>query len=195
MRVYRLERQNGWGEYRGVFCTSGTLNYPEDSHYANFGCGVEKAHWNDDYRFACESIESLILYFGSDFAVQLNEGAIIVEYTIDKRHILFDKRQVEIAFLSTKVKQRIVILEGEEQCTKQLKTSQSTGRTGRVNKISVTESLQDGLVLSSNWQLTQTQAEDWSKNLKRMEFYNELFTQEYPRRLSRSLSIWSDVDS
>ncbi len=182
MRVYRLERQNSDGEFMGVFCTSGTLNYPSDANYANFGCGIENAHWNDDYRFACDSIEKLIEYFGSDFAVQLNEGAIIVEYNVHMAHTKYSMHEdkdgetiyeIETAFLASKVKERIVILEGEKQCKKQLETSPSTGKIGRVRKTSVMESLDSGLTFSSSWRVPQTLVEDYQKNLRRMELYND----------------------
>lgn len=121
MRVYRLERPDTDGDYRGVFCTKGTLNYPEDSHYGRFGCGIEKAHWNTDYRFGCTSIDKLIEYFGSDFAVQLNEGASIVEYNVHMAHTMYSIHddgdetiyEIETAFLASKVKERNVILKGE----------------------------------------------------------------------------------
>lgn len=110
MKLYRLER-NGWG----VFCSSSYMMMPssDDSLYSRYGfsCGY-KYQWESDWRCACESIEKLIEYFGSDFAWALDRGASIVEYRVPKRYVRFG--EVEVVFKAPKVIERLVILQGED---------------------------------------------------------------------------------
>lgn len=112
MKVYRLER-NGYG----IFCeyySKITMRFPEDALYNEFGYTCDRQYrQDDDYRSACESIDKLIEYFGSDFAYALQEGAEIVEYNIHKAHVKFglmpEEDSIEVVFNSTKVTDRQVI--------------------------------------------------------------------------------------
>ena len=114
MRLYRLERND-----YGVFCEYHTkieMPFSDDALYNEFGYTCDKQYRvDDDYRSACESIEQLIEYFGSDFAYALQKGASIVEYNIHRAHVRFGldlDRCIEVVFNSTKVKERNVILKG-----------------------------------------------------------------------------------
>lgn len=115
MILYRLERND-----YGVFCEGYSkiaMNFPDDALYNEFGYTCDRQYRdNDDFRSACESIEQLIEYFGSDFAYALQEGASIVEYNIHKAHVRFGlelDRSIEVVFNSTKVKSRHVLLKGD----------------------------------------------------------------------------------
>lgn len=116
MRVYRLEKND-----YGVFCNASMVsypNYPDDALYANYGFSCDQRyHFNDGWRSACESIEKLIDYFGSDFAFFLGLGAEIVEYNVDKRYIRFSKldESIEVVFKREKAKERTVILKGNRE--------------------------------------------------------------------------------
>lgn len=97
MLVYRLEKND-----KGVFCFSSgisddDISYTKDSIYGTNGCSTELRFLREDYRFACESIESLIDYFGSDFAVMLGAGAEIKVYKVRKNYIKYGNG-FEIAF-------------------------------------------------------------------------------------------------
>lgn len=115
MKVYRLER-NGYG----VFCESDSkiqLPFSEDSLYQSHGYSCDTQYRvKDEYRSACESIEKLVEYFGSDFAYALDKGASIVEYTVHKAHVRFGLRlNIEVVFNSEKVKDKTVILQGKDE--------------------------------------------------------------------------------
>lgn len=108
MKVYRLEHR-GWG----VFCKY-LYTTPSDALYTEYGfqCG-KQYQWNDDYRSGCESLDKLIEYFGSDFAlITGTEGVELVEYTIHKAHVRFGLNaniNIEVAFKADKVTHREVI--------------------------------------------------------------------------------------
>lgn len=99
MKVYRLES----GEY-GVFNgyeanLGGILRYPGDSLYGLYGntCGV--ASGDSSIRFGCTSIDSLIEYFGSDFAPLIGyTGVEIAVYEVDKRDVFTGYEGIELAF-------------------------------------------------------------------------------------------------
>ena len=115
MILYRLERND-----YGVFCEYHSkidMPFSKDALYSEFGYTCDRQYrTDDDYRSACESIEQLIEYFGSDFAYALQKGASIVEYNIHKAHVRFGlelDRSIEVVFNSTKVKSRHVLLKGD----------------------------------------------------------------------------------
>lgn len=113
MLLYRLERND-----YGVFCEDEIeMNFPDDALYSEFGYTCDGRYRTDNnYRSACESIEQLIEYFGSDFAYALQKGASIVEYNVHKAHVRFGlevDRCLEVVFDSTKVKSRHVLLKGD----------------------------------------------------------------------------------
>lgn len=117
MLVYRLEKQD-----YGVFCDWGNLVMPFscDALYSEFGYSCkreyrEKSNW----RSACDSIDKLIKYFGSDFAYALGEGASVVEYVVNKTYVDFGQDEedgnIEVIFDSTKATTRKVILTLEKE--------------------------------------------------------------------------------
>ena len=115
MILYRLERND-----YGVFCeyhSKMEMNFPDDALYNEFGYTCDRQYRaDDDYRSACESIEQLIEYFGSDFAYALEKGASIVAYKVHKAHVRFGlelDRSIEVVFNSTKVTERHVMLKGD----------------------------------------------------------------------------------
>jgi len=93
------------------------MPFSEDSLYQEFGYTCAQEYRGDcDYRSACESLDKLIEYFGSDFAYALDKGAHIVEYTVHKAHVrfgLFPEESIEVAFDVTKATNRKVILLGK----------------------------------------------------------------------------------
>lgn len=107
MKVYRLE-QNGWGIWSGG-CPG--VTWPPDAVYKEFGCTIVKAHYKEEWRFGCESIEKIIEYFGSDFARLLDNGCTLMEYTVHKAHVLFSMEGIEVAFKIDKVKEKRIMLE------------------------------------------------------------------------------------
>jgi hypothetical protein len=116
VKVYRLER-NGYG----IFCewkSRVDMNFPEDALYNEFGYTCARQYRDlDDYRSACESLDKLIEYFGSDFAYCLEKGASIVEYNIHKAHVRFGlepEESIEVVFNSAKVIDKHIILKGED---------------------------------------------------------------------------------
>lgn len=106
MKVYRLEK-NGWG----VFCPNSGIevSYTNDALYAQHGNSTGRNVYQDEYRFGCESIDKLIEYFGSAFAMLIAKDAEICEYNIHKAHITFSVLGIEVAFLIDKVKDRRVL--------------------------------------------------------------------------------------
>lgn len=115
MILYRLERND-----YGIFCedySNIAMNFPEDALYSKIGYTCDGQYRdNGDFRSACESVEQLIEYFGSDFAYALQEVASIVEYNIHKAHVRFGidvDISIEVVFDSTKVKSRHVLLKGD----------------------------------------------------------------------------------
>ena len=114
MRVYRLERND-----YGVFCESYSkieLNFPDDALYNEYGYTCDSQYrCKDEYRSACESLDKLIEYFGSDFAYALDNGASIVEYTVHKAHVRFGLRtNIEVVFNSEKVTNKTIIMKGQD---------------------------------------------------------------------------------
>lgn len=112
MKVYRLER-NGYG----IFCeyySKITMRFPDDALYNEFGYTCDRQYREkDEWRSACESLDKLIEYFGSDFAYALDEGAEIVEYNIHKAHVRFglmpEEDSIEVVFNSDKIVDRKTI--------------------------------------------------------------------------------------
>ena len=77
-----------------------------------FTCALKyKSECN--WRSACESIEQLVEYFGSDFAWALEQGASIVEYRVLKRNVRFGVG-IEVVFDASKIIERLVILKGKD---------------------------------------------------------------------------------
>jgi hypothetical protein len=106
MIVYRLEK-NGWGAF--CSCSGLVVSYTKDAVYAQHGNTTDKNVYQSDYRFGCDSIDKLIEYFGSDFAMLLDKGAEIVEYNIHKAHVTFSVLGIELAFPIRKVSGRRVV--------------------------------------------------------------------------------------
>lgn len=116
MKVYRLER-NGYG----VFCeyySKIDLPFSEDTLYSLFGYTCDGQYRaRDEFRSACESLDKLIEYFGSDFAYALQKGASIVEYTVHKAHVRFGLEVdecIEVVFNIDKATDRQVLLQGKD---------------------------------------------------------------------------------
>ncbi len=117
MKVYRLERND-----YGVFCEYDSkiaMPFSDDALYSQFGYTCNQMYRdNYDWRSACESLEELVEYFGSDFAYALERGADIVEYNIHKAHVRFgllpDEDSIEVVFNSTKIIDKLVIHKGFE---------------------------------------------------------------------------------
>jgi hypothetical protein len=110
MKVYRLER-NGWG----VFCPGAFMRMPysDDALYSHFGYSCDPAYQcEEEWRAACESVEKLKEYFGSDFKWALDHGASLVEYTVLKRYVRFGK--LEVTFYVSQAKARRVVIKGED---------------------------------------------------------------------------------
>lgn len=109
MVLYRLEI-DGWG----VFCRI-LMKYSDDGLFADYGFSCDRRYQrNGDWRSACESIDKLIEYFGSDFAYCLDRGASIVEYVVHKAHVRFGLRDesIEVVFNPSKAKERNIVFEG-----------------------------------------------------------------------------------
>jgi hypothetical protein len=105
MTVYRLEYLG-----HGVFCgyAYNLMTNTLDAQYKQYGCTVVKARSDDNYRFACDSMEKLIEYFGSDFGKLLDGGAEIVCYKVHKAHVLFSMEDIEVAFKVDKAEKHIM---------------------------------------------------------------------------------------
>jgi hypothetical protein len=113
VKLYRLER-NGWG----VFCPASFMPRmlcSSDALYTWYGFSCDRKYqWENDWRCACESIEKLVEYFGSDFAWALDMGASIVEYRVPKKDIRFGTEGIEVVFKADAVIERLVILKGDD---------------------------------------------------------------------------------
>ncbi len=110
MKVYRLEGKDGYG----VFCGESGIGYKwsDDAVYSTNGNTTGRDLCDSSYRYGCESIDQLIEYFGSEFDADLEEGAELVEYTINKRYVTFSPKGIEVAFLIDRVSHKQVLIEG-----------------------------------------------------------------------------------
>ena len=121
MLVYRFEeeytrtyRENITGKDKevkrnhGIF-SSDHVTYTDDANYQTYGCTLWK-YKDSNYRFACNGIDKLIEYFGSDFARLIGqEGVILVEYEVKRKDCFFSDKRIELVFEADKVISRRVI--------------------------------------------------------------------------------------
>lgn len=97
MIVYRLEK-DGYG----IFC-HGLDTGAQDSLYVHELCSVRRSSRStiedmQKWRYACDSIDKLIEYFGSDFAHILAHGGELVVYKVRKNYVQFSPKGIEVAF-------------------------------------------------------------------------------------------------
>ena len=113
MRVYRIESKASYGGiiediWWGAF-SSKHITYTKDAIYAHEGCSI--GDYNSDYRLGCRTLEKLVEYFGSDFARLISQETIrVVEYEVERKHVVFSKKRIELTFRIDKVKGMKVIL-------------------------------------------------------------------------------------
>lgn len=103
MIVYRLESESGYGVFSTVaraLLDDGTAMYSVHSCTLRSQGLVPN---NRKYRFACESIDKLVEYWGSDFANLLAQGYKVAVYKVRKNYVLLSHIPgLECAFVAEK---------------------------------------------------------------------------------------------